>query len=288
MMRKVFLFFIMFFIIPLNIFAHQDQLIISDNDVNETIIRDHFSLHYTNNLFIDHRKLQLLLDRIDEQIYKKAVNAILDEHGQIVPAIPGLKLDREKFVHLFYQFFYSNVSYEVKIPKREFFPRVDSELLADIKTKKLGSFITYYRESNKERSHNILLATKAINNHVVFPGERFSFNKVVGKRTKEKGYMRAPVIVKGELAEDIGGGICQVSSTLFNAVNLKGIDIVERYSHSRKVPYVPSGKDATVSWWGPDFVFVNNYNHPILIRASSKNGRMIVQIYSSEFAELKK
>src|SRR5699024_8549970 len=102
--------------------------------------------------------------------------------------------------------------------------------------------------------------------------ETFSFNNVVGKRTKEKGYKKAPVIVKGELAEDIGGGICQVSSTLFNAVNLQGIEIVERYSHSREVPYVPPGKDATVSWWGPDFVFKNRYSHPVLIRAIVEKG----------------
>src|SRR5699024_7644450 len=106
-----------------------------------------------------------------------------------------------------------------------------------------GSYVTYFKETNKERSHNIRLSTEAINNHVVFPNDEFSFNEVVGERTKEKGYMKAPVIVKGELSEDIGGGICQVSSTLFNAVDLKGIQTVERYSHSRSVPYVPQGQD---------------------------------------------
>ena len=126
------------------------------------------------------------------------------------------------------------------------------------------------------------LAVKAIDNVVVFPGESFSFNKVVGKRTASKGYMRAPVIVKGELAEDIGGGICQVSSTLFNAVDHTGVQIVERFSHSRKVPYVPPGRDATVSWYGPDFVFKNNLNQPILIKAKISNGNVLVRIYSSE------
>ncbi len=86
------------------------------------------------------------------------------------------------------------------------------------------------------------MAAEAIDNHVVFPGESFSFNETVGERTKEKGYQRAPVIIEGELAEDIGGGICQVSSTLYNAVDIDGMEIVERYSHSRSVPYVrPDG-----------------------------------------------
>ncbi|WP_052350123.1 VanW family protein [Virgibacillus sp. SK37] len=167
---------------------------------------------------------------------------------------------------------------------KKIYPRIDRSLLEEIRGKELGNYVTYYKENNKERSHNISLAANAINNYVLFPGETFSFNKVVGERTKEKGYKRAPVIVKGELAEDIGGGICQVSSTLFNAVDLKGIQIVERYAHSREVPYVPPGKDATVSWWGPDFVFKNMYNQPILIRASSKNGKMNIRVYSSESA----
>src|SRR5699024_4389198 len=120
----------------------------------------------------------------------------------------------------------------------------------------------------------------AIDSHVVFPGETFSFNKIVGKRTEEKGYKRAPVIVKGELAEDIGGGIRQTSSTLYNAVDLKGIEIVERYSHSRTVPYVPYGRDATVAWCGRDLSSKNKLHQPILIRAKAANGKMEINFFS--------
>lgn len=100
-----------------------------------------------------------------------------------------------------------------------------------------------------------------------------------------KGYKRAPVIVKGELSEDVGGGICQVSSTLFNAVDRAGLQIVQRYSHSKRVPYVPPGRDATVSWYGPDFRFKNKYSQPILIKAKAHRGSMIVTIYSSEMTK---
>src|SRR5699024_116961 len=89
-------------------------------------------------------------------------------------------------------------------------------------------------------------------------------------------------ILKGKLIEGIGGGICQVSSTLFNAVDSSGMTIVERFSHSKHVPYVPQGRDATVSWWGPDFVFENNYNQPVLIRAHASAGRVVVILYSSD------
>jgi vancomycin resistance protein YoaR len=135
---------------------------------------------------------------------------------------------------------------------------------------------------------NIELAANALDSHVVFPNETFSFNKVVGNRTLKKGYLRAPIIVRGELSEGIGGGICQVSSTLFNAVDRAGLQIVERYSHSKRVPYVPAGRDATVSWYGPDFQFQNKYNQPILIRAKRYGGSMIVKLYSSDMIDMKK
>jgi vancomycin resistance protein YoaR len=168
------------------------------------------------------------------------------------------------------------------VPLSEIYPKVDSELLADIRIQQIGQYVTYFNSYNKSRSHNIFLAAKAIDNHVIFPNETFSFNKVVGKRTLEKGYLRAPIIVKGELSEGVGGGICQVSSTLYNAADRAGLKIVERYSHSRNVPYVPSGRDATVSWYGPDFRFQNQYNQPILIRAKRIGGTMIVTLYSSD------
>lgn len=142
--------------------------------------------------------------------------------------------------------------------------------------------MTYFNSSNKSRSHNISLSAKAIDNHVVFPNETFSFNQVVGMRTRNKGYKSAPIIVKGELSEGVGGGICQVSSTLFNAVDRAGLQIVQRYSHTRSVPYVPPGRDATVSWGGPDFRFQNQYNQPILIRAKRYGGSMIITLYSSD------
>jgi vancomycin resistance protein YoaR len=159
---------------------------------------------------------------------------------------------------------------------------VDSELLANIRVQKIGEYITYFNSNNENRAHNITLSTEAIDDYVVFPNETFSFNKVVGERSKENGYLPAPVIVKGELSEGVGGGICQVSSTLFNAVDKVGLEIVERYTHSRSVRYVPPGRDATVSWYGPDFRFRNNYNQPILIRTKRLGGSISVSLYSSD------
>ena len=241
-----------------------------------------YSLDFTGDLFIDEKKLSVLIDMLEEKIYKAPVNASIGENGKIIEEKPGVTIDSDHFQVLFREAFYDDAIKKLEVPKKAVYPRIDTALINEIHRKELGSFVTHFKETNVERSHNIGLAADAINSHVVFPGEVFSFNDVVGERTKEKGYKRAPVIVRGELADDIGGGICQVSSTLFNAVDLKGIQIMERYAHSRSVPYVPLGRDATVSWWGPDFVFKNMYNQPILIRAHSKNGKMIVRIFSSE------
>lgn len=258
-----------------------EKLIISEKNINETIFYDDFTIDFSDELFIDWDKVYILLNRLEKELYESPANAKLDEHGQIIPEKLGTRLNRTKFISVFMKSLYGQTLKKITIPKENTFPKVDSELLSEIKSKELASYQTHFKESNKERTINIRLAAKAINNHVIFPNETFSFNNVVGKRTKEKGYKKAPVIVKGELAEDIGGGICQVSSTLFNAVNLQGIEIVERYSHSREVPYVPPGKDATVSWWGPDFVFKNRYSHPVLIRAIVEKGNMVISLYSS-------
>lgn len=263
---------------PLQTTATPDQLIVKkDGEPVHTIDRQ----AYAFSLFINESKLDQLLDELDEIVYKKSVDAKLNDKEEIISGKPGKALDRQAFNLAFRKFVYQGEPSEMELPVKRIYPRVDSELLSEISEQEIGSYVTYFKKNNKERTHNIKLASDAIDSHVVFPGETFSFNKIVGKRTEEKGYKRAPVIVKGELAEDIGGGICQTSSTLYNAVDLKGIEIVERYSHSRSVPYVPSGRDATVSWWGPDFSFKNKLHQPILIRAKAANGKMKINIYSS-------
>ncbi|KIL37023.1 hypothetical protein SD71_04960 [Cohnella kolymensis] len=232
-------------------------------------------------------KFDQLLNKIDRQISVDPVNAKIDDNGKILPAQAGYTLNREKFTEQFYTFLLGRGSYSIELPRTAIYPKVDTELLAYIREKNIGQYVTYFNARNGSRAHNIALAAKAINNQVVFPNELFSFNRTVGMRTKLRGYKRAPVIVQGELAEDIGGGICQVSSTLYNAVDRAGLQIVQRYSHSRNVQYVPPRRDATVSWNGPDFVFQNRYNQPILIRAHAGAGRISVSIYSSEMLEHK-
>ncbi|MCU6709612.1 VanW family protein [Paenibacillus sp. J5C_2022] len=231
-------------------------------------------------------RMEKLMNEVAHKVEIPPVNAALNSAGGIIPERTGIMLDKRTFQELIYGYVYEGDLTAIDVPTRVVYPRVDSEVLSAIKVRRIGHYSTYFNSRNQNRSHNIDLAASAVNNVVVFPGERFSFNAVVGKRTKEKGYRKAPVIVRGELYEDIGGGICQVSSTLFNAADRAGLTIVERYSHSRRVPYVPAGRDATVSWYGPDFVFENPYNQPILIRTFYGHGQVSIAICSSELVEL--
>ncbi|MFC0560048.1 VanW family protein [Halalkalibacter alkalisediminis] len=250
-----------------------------------TVNRMQFHSPLIGKEMIDSDKYQLFLNQIQQQVYTPPVNAKIDKYGQIVPEQIGYMLDKRSFHETFYKYYYGNEEAQFEVPLRPVHPKVNSEILSNIRVQRIGQYVTYFNKRNKERSHNISLATEAINNHVVFPGETFSFNEVVGKRTRARGYLTAPVIVRGELSEDIGGGICQVSSTLYNAIDHAGLKIVQRYSHSRRVPYVPRGRDATVSWYGPDFMFKNQLNQPILIQARIYGGQMLVYILSSDLIE---
>ncbi|CEG27008.1 VanW family protein [Bacillus sp. B-jedd] len=201
--------------------------------------------------------------------------------GTLLPEQTGRELDRSKMEYILYSFFYKGKPLIADIPYRPVYPRVDSELLDSIRAMLIGRYTTFFNPGNRERSHNIHLAAETLNGKIVFPGETFSFNKEIGKRTAAKGYLKAPIIVRGELSEGIGGGICQVSSTLFNAADHAGMSIVQRYSHTKTVTYVPSGRDATVSWYGPDFKFRNPYSQPVLIRAKSLGSTLSVSLYSA-------
>lgn len=272
----------LFLILP-TVNGGDDSLVIEKEKNNiAQMNRQEYAIPFSGLPFVDTDKLQLFMEKLDEETYVPPIDAYIERSGRIVPAQMGSRLHRKVLAEQFYAYFYEKGSSNIELPMLSVPPRVDENLLSQINVKTIGQYVTYFNNRNNNRSHNISLAAKAINNYVVFPGETFSFNKVVGKRTKHRGYMRAPVIVRGEMSEDIGGGICQVSSTLFNAVDRAGLKIGERYSHSKRVPYVPKGRDATVSWYGPDFTFINYYDFPILIRANVYGGQMVVVIRSSD------
>lgn len=143
----------------------------------------------------------------------------------------------------------------------------------------LGSYVTNILDREKNRVNNIKLASQAIDGYTLQPGEIFSFNGALGKRKPEKGYKKARIILNGKSGEGTGGGICQVSSTLFNAVQLAGLEVIERHPHDRDVHYVPRGQDATVVYGDKDFKFKNTKKYPVEIRTTVENNKVHISIY---------
>lgn len=148
----------------------------------------------------------------------------------------------------------------------------------DVKEKDvIGLYYTSMEGSPENRIHNIKKAVKKINGEKVKPGEFFSFNQEVGNSNlAEDGWKEANVIADGQLTQGYGGGICQVSSTLFNAVQEAQLPIEERHSHSKSVGYVPVGQDATVAYGLLDFRFSNPYDHSVKIKAKTYNDTDVV------------
>lgn len=148
--------------------------------------------------------------------------------------------------------------------------------------KPIASYSTPLLNKNSDRVYNIKLAAKKINGYKLKPDETFSFNDVVGKRDSESGYRKAPVIIDKEFEDDIGGGVCQLSSTIFNAADRAGLQITERHSHSRPVTYVPAGRDAAVSFDYLDLEFKNNKKYPVIIKVSVEKSRVYVSIWKGK------
>lgn len=142
----------------------------------------------------------------------------------------------------------------------------------------LASYSTSFSSSGENRSDNIALAASKINNIVLMPGETFSFNGALGERTVANGYKVAHAYAAGQVVDQVGGGICQVSSTLYNAVLLANLGITERRSHQMTVSYVPLGRDATVNWGTQDFKFSNNTYYPVKIEAYTSGKKVYVSI----------
>lgn len=160
----------------------------------------------------------------------------------------------------------------------------------EITTKKLKKYLfrdvlgtcTTNVSGTNARISNVALAAEKIDGKILLPGETFSYNNTVGERTAERGFQKAPAYLNGESVQELGGGICQVSSTLYKATLLSNLEIVEHHNHSYVSSYIGIGMDATVSWGGPDYQFKNNTDYPIKISASYSGGQVTCKIYGAK------
>lgn len=173
----------------------------------------------------------------------------------------------------------------IEIPIKLTYPAVTGDSLrAMLYRDKLGEQTTYFPNSIENRISNIRTVAEKLNGTILMPGETFSYNDFVGERTREAGFLPAGAYENGQVVEEVGGGICQVSSTLYCATMYAQMDTVARSSHYFRVDYLPLGQDATVSWPKPDFKFKNSREYPVKIIAdcSSEDRYITIEIWGTD------
>lgn len=216
------------------------------------------------------------IEKIHSEIYKEVQDAYLTQNPTTVhPEVEGVDFDVEEAKKIM-----ETTMEKYEIPLKITKPNVTVvQLSAEAFPNKLASYSTRYDGGDENRSINLEIACKKINDVVVLPGETFSYNKTLGARTASAGYKNAKVYENGEVVNGIGGGICQISSTLYNAILRANLEVVERRNHQFMTSYVPAGLDATVVYGVTDFKFKNSRKYAIKIKAEAQNGVATVEIY---------
>lgn len=227
---------------------------------------------------------ELDIDAIHSEIYKEASNAYYTQNPYAVyPSENGLdfaiSVDEAKAL-------LQTEQEEYTIPLKTLYPEVTTNMIGtEAFPDLLSTFKTTYSTRDRDRTTNLTLAANKINGTVVMPGETFSYNTVVGERTIAAGYKEAPIYVSGEVVDGLGGGICQITSTLYNAVVYANLEIVERSNHQFVPSYVSASRDATVVYGSIDFKFKNNRDYPIKLVCSVSNGVAKFDIYGLKTAD---
>ena len=220
---------------------------------------------------------EINIDKIHEEVYKEVQDAYYTKDPfTIYPEVEGVDFDVEAAKALIA----SEVKDEYQIQLIITKPKVTvSQIGTEAFPDRLSNFTTRYDASAKDRTTNLVIACQKLNGKVIMPGETFSYNQTLGKRTAAAGYKNAAVYENGQVVDGIGGGICQISSTLYNAVLMANLEIVERKNHQFVTSYLPAGRDATVVYGAIDFKFKNTRQYPIRLSASAKNGIATISIY---------
>lgn len=216
------------------------------------------------------------IEKIHEEIYTEAKDAYYTKDPfTIYPEVQGIDFDVEKAKELLKE---EKEEYVIKLtltkPKVTI-DQIGSEAFPD----QLATFTTRYDVSDVNRTTNLQIACQKINGKVILVGEIFSYNNALGPRTTAAGYRNGKVYEGGEVVDGIGGGICQISSTLYNTVLMSNLEIVERRNHQFVTSYLPAGRDATVVYGAIDFKFKNTRKYPVKIMASARNGIATVSMF---------
>jgi len=228
--------------------------------------------------------LRSVLESIKNEIDQKEVNAsAIFQNGKVIfnEEVIGKNVDIDKNLNMIENILLEKNFSPIELIVEDIYPRVRYSDISVI-SKVISVFSTSFNPQKVDRSYNIKLACDRINNIILLPGDTFSMDKALGPRTISNGYRNAPVIVKGKILEGVGGGVCQVTTTLYVAVLKSKLEVVERKPHSMPLSYVEPGQDATISEGYIDFKFKNNKDYPILISAQVSGGNIIIRIVGIE------
>ena len=235
--------------------------------------------------FISAKKMSPFFEEIAGAVAKKPVNATFKGDGEkawVVPGVLGRALDPEGTAVALTAAALKTEGRTAKVAVKTTEPdRTTQEAEAMGIKDRLGGFTTEW-EGTKDRQTNVKITTQYATNVLLAPGDVYNFDKQIGPRTEARGYKMAPGITAGELEDQLGGGICQVSTTLFNAAFFAGLEILERKNHSIYIDHYPKGRDATVSAGSPNLRFRNDTKHYILVRGVSTGIRTTFVIYGTD------
>ena len=230
--------------------------------------REH-ELHLPIQLGLNKEKLARILGDLAPKTDRQARDASLlvlvkSKNVALIPSVEGRSLDIAGTLAAAFTEPQMQLAFVVDLKFKKQPPKTNDDSFAGINTM-LSLYSTYFKPWDYDRNANLRLATQRIHGTRLNPGEVFSYNNTVGNRTQQQGFRMAPVILDGKLVPDWGGGVCQVSSTLYNSALLANLDIVDRSNHGRAIGYVPLGFDATVVDGYIDFKFKNNLSRPIML-----------------------
>ena len=216
------------------------------------------------------------IDKIYSEVHKEPQDAHYTENPfTVYPEVEGIDFNLKEARKLLEE---DKEEYVIKLTITK--PSITLEQLgAKAFPDQLSTFKTKYDAGDRDRTTNLRLACQKINGKVIMPGETFSYNSALGPRTSAAGYKNAKIYEAGQVVDGLGGGICQISSTLYNSVLMADLEIIERRNHQFVTSYVGAGRDATVVYGSTDFKFKNTREYPIRIVASAENGIATVSIY---------
>ncbi|MGE5397159.1 MAG: VanW family protein [Chitinophagales bacterium] len=225
---------------------------------------------------------ELMLD-LRKQVDKSAGNARViyqDDSLEYISHYNGYVVDVEETSHRVERAIEQGTLH-IKLKTRTIYPAVRIDDIRSVKDL-MAVYVTTFDPHQENRTHNLRTACSAVDGTIIMPGETFSLNKVLGPRDKKHGYVNAPVLSNGKVATGVGGGICQVATTIYNCVIQTDLEVVEREHHSIPINYVSPGLDATIAGDTSDLRFRNNAKNPVLVSIKVQDNKLVARIFGCQ------